>query len=106
MVSEDEEVPLEEAPENGSNKENTETPAATPKSGKHKNKEKRKWTPTITTTTMLLRAPLLKLPEVVYRELEQDTPDAPPRPNSINARPPPPPNSGKLVKQGLGAKDR
>lgn len=41
VVSEDEEAP-EEAPENGSNKENTETPAATPKSGKHKNKEKRK----------------------------------------------------------------
>ncbi|XP_069871591.1 peregrin isoform X6 [Dipodomys merriami] len=80
VVSEDEEAP-EEAPENGSNKENTETPAATPKSGKHKNKEKRKDSnhhhhhnaPAST-------AP--KLPEVVYRELEQDTPDAPPRPTS------------------------
>ncbi|XP_051011024.1 peregrin isoform X7 [Acomys russatus] len=80
VVSEDEEAP-EEAPENGSNKENTETPAATPKSGKHKNKEKRKDSnhhhhhsaPTSA-------AP--KLPEVVYRELEQDTPDAPPRPTS------------------------
>ncbi|XP_019661306.1 peregrin isoform X9 [Ailuropoda melanoleuca] len=80
VVSEDEEAP-EEAPENGSNKENTETPAATPKSGKHKNKEKRKdsnhhhhHNASVST------AP--KLPEVVYRELEQDTPDAPPRPTS------------------------
>ncbi|XP_040484441.1 peregrin isoform X9 [Ursus maritimus] len=80
VVSEDEEAP-EEAPENGSNKENTETPAATPKSGKHKNKEKRKdsnhhhhHNASVSTTP--------KLPEVVYRELEQDTPDAPPRPTS------------------------
>uniref|UniRef100_A0A8C0E6E4 Bromodomain and PHD finger containing 1 n=1 Tax=Balaenoptera musculus TaxID=9771 RepID=A0A8C0E6E4_BALMU len=80
VVSEDEEAP-EEAPENGSNKENTETPAATPKSGKHKNKEKRKdsnhhhhHSASASTTP--------KLPEVVYRELEQDTPDAPPRPTS------------------------
>ncbi|XP_028017423.1 peregrin isoform X9 [Eptesicus fuscus] len=80
VVSEDEEAP-EEAPENGSNKENTETPAVTPKSGKHKNKEKRKdsnhhhhHNASASTTP--------KLPEVVYRELEQDTPDAPPRPTS------------------------
>ncbi|XP_054451604.1 peregrin isoform X9 [Pteronotus mesoamericanus] len=80
VVSEDDEAP-EEAPENGSNKENTETPAATPKSGKHKNKEKRKdsnhhhhHNASASTTP--------KLPEVVYRELEQDTPDAPPRPTS------------------------
>ncbi|XP_032987568.1 peregrin isoform X9 [Rhinolophus ferrumequinum] len=80
VVSEDEEAP-EEAPENGSNKENTETPATTPKSGKHKNKEKRKdsnhhhhHNASASTTP--------KLPEVVYRELEQDTPDAPPRPTS------------------------
>ncbi|XP_015989968.1 peregrin isoform X12 [Rousettus aegyptiacus] len=80
VVSEDEEAP-EEAPENGSNKENTETPAATPKLGKHKNKEKRKdsnhhhhHNASASTTP--------KLPEVVYRELEQDTPDAPPRPTS------------------------
>ncbi|XP_008575699.1 PREDICTED: peregrin isoform X6 [Galeopterus variegatus] len=80
VVSEDEEAP-EETPENGSNKENTETPAATPKSGKHKNKEKRKdsnhhhhHNASASTTP--------KLPEVVYRELEQDTPDAPPRPTS------------------------
>ncbi|XP_037760565.1 peregrin isoform X3 [Chelonia mydas] len=80
VVSEDEEAP-EEVPENGSNKENTETPATTPKAGKHKNKEKRKdsnhhhhHSASAGTTP--------KLPEVVYRELEQDTPDAPPRPTS------------------------
>ncbi|XP_075039602.1 peregrin isoform X5 [Mixophyes fleayi] len=80
VVSEDDEVP-EEAPENGSNKENNETPTATPKSGKHKNKEKRKDSnhhhhhSASTGTTP-------KLPEVVYRELDQDTPDAPSRPSS------------------------
>ncbi|XP_069907279.1 peregrin isoform X7 [Oryctolagus cuniculus] len=80
VVSEDEEAP-EEAPESGSNKENSEAPAAAPKAGKHKSKEKRKdsnhhhhhGAPASTTP---------KLPEVVYRELEQDTPDAPPRPTS------------------------
>ncbi|XP_063797061.1 peregrin isoform X2 [Pseudophryne corroboree] len=80
VVSEDDEVP-EEVPENGSNKENNETPTATPKSGKHKNKEKRKDSNhhhhhnASTGTTP-------KLPEVVYRELDQDTPDAPNRPSS------------------------
>ncbi|XP_040851075.1 peregrin isoform X5 [Ochotona curzoniae] len=77
VVSEDEEVPGD-APENGSSKENAEAPAATPKAGKHKNKEKRKDShhhhASASTTP--------KLPEVVYRELEQDTPDAPPRPTS------------------------
>nr|XP_033782219.1 peregrin isoform X2 [Geotrypetes seraphini] len=79
VVSEDEEAP-EEVPENGSNKENNETPATTPKAGKHKNKEKRKESnhhhhnPSAGTTP--------KLPEVVYRELDQETPDAPPRPTS------------------------
>ncbi|XP_033611834.1 peregrin isoform X4 [Fukomys damarensis] len=79
VVSEDEEAP-EEAPENGSNKENTETPAATPKSGKHKNKEKRKDSNHHHHNASASATP--KLPEVVYRELEQDTPDAPPRPTS------------------------
>ncbi|XP_052030479.1 peregrin isoform X2 [Apodemus sylvaticus] len=79
VVSEDEEAP-EEAPENGSNKENTETPVATPKSGKHKNKEKRKDSNHHHHSAPASAAP--KLPEVVYRELEQDTPDAPPRPTS------------------------
>ncbi|XP_069592524.1 peregrin isoform X5 [Ranitomeya imitator] len=78
VVSEDDDVP-EEAPENGSNKENNETPTATPKSGKHKNKDKRKdfnhHHSSSTGTTP-------KLPEVVYRELEQETPDAPARPSS------------------------
>ncbi|KAM9185950.1 peregrin isoform 9-T9 [Dugong dugon] len=80
VVSEDEEAP-EEAPENGSNKENTETPAATPKSGKHKNKEKRKDSNHHHHHNASASA-TPKLPEVVYRELEQDTPDAPPRPTS------------------------
>ncbi|XP_030064027.1 peregrin isoform X2 [Microcaecilia unicolor] len=80
VVSEDEEAP-EEVPENGSNKENNETPATTPKAGKHKNKEKRKDSNhhhhhNASAGT----AP--KLPEVVYRELDQETPNAPPRPTS------------------------
>ncbi|XP_029412934.1 peregrin isoform X6 [Nannospalax galili] len=80
VVSEDEEAP-EETPENGSNKENTETPAATPKSGKHKNKEKRKDSNHHHHHSAPASA-APKLPEVVYRELDQDTPDAPPRPTS------------------------
>ncbi|XP_055985737.1 peregrin isoform X3 [Sorex fumeus] len=80
VVSEDDEAP-EEAPENGSNKENTETPAATPKSGKHKNKEKRRDSSHHHHHNASASA-TPKLPEVVYRELEQDTPDAPPRPTS------------------------
>ncbi|XP_015675360.1 peregrin isoform X4 [Protobothrops mucrosquamatus] len=83
VVSEDDEGP-EEAPENNSNKENTETPSVAPKAGKHKNKEKRKdsnhhhhhhhHSASAGNTP--------KLPEAVYRELDQDTPDAPPRPTS------------------------
>uniref|UniRef100_A0A8B9QFQ6 Bromodomain and PHD finger containing 1 n=1 Tax=Apteryx owenii TaxID=8824 RepID=A0A8B9QFQ6_APTOW len=79
VVSEDEEAP-EEVPENGSNKENTETQTVTPKSGKHKNKEKRKDSNHHHHNASAGTTP--KLPEVVYRELEQDTPDAPPRPTS------------------------
>ncbi|XP_036353375.2 peregrin isoform X5 [Ochotona princeps] len=79
VVSEDEEVPGE-APENGSSKENAEAPAATPKAGKHKNKEKRKDSHHHHHHASASTTP--KLPEVVYRELEQDTPDAPPRPTS------------------------
>uniref|UniRef100_A0A8C5Q7Q0 Bromodomain and PHD finger containing 1 n=1 Tax=Leptobrachium leishanense TaxID=445787 RepID=A0A8C5Q7Q0_9ANUR len=82
VVSEDDDVP-EENPENGSNKENNETSATTPKSGKHKNKEKKKDSnhhhhhhhSASTGTTP-------KLPEVIYRELDLDTPDAPTRPSS------------------------
>lgn len=79
VVSEDEDVP-EEVPENGSNKENTETQSVPPKSGKHKNKEKRKDSNHHHHNASASTTP--KLPEVVYRELEQDTPDAPPRPTS------------------------
>ncbi|XP_056380672.1 peregrin isoform X4 [Hyla sarda] len=80
VVSEDDDVP-EEAPENGSNKENNETPTATPKSGKHKNKEKRKDSNHHHHHSSTTGA-TPKLPEVIYRELDQDTPDAPARPSS------------------------
>uniref|UniRef100_H3AJP9 Bromodomain and PHD finger containing 1 n=1 Tax=Latimeria chalumnae TaxID=7897 RepID=H3AJP9_LATCH len=79
IISEDEAAPVEVS-ENTTNKENAETPATTPKSGKHKNKEKRKdsghhhHNASSGNTT--------KLPEVVYRELDQEMPDAPPRPTS------------------------
>ncbi|XP_035402720.1 peregrin isoform X3 [Cygnus atratus] len=91
VVSEDDEAP-DEAPESGSNKENAEgqpaaaaAAAAAPKAGKHKNKEKRKDANHHHHhhhhhNASAGAAP--KLPEVVYRELEQDTPDAPPRPTS------------------------
>ncbi|XP_062356463.1 peregrin isoform X5 [Cinclus cinclus] len=79
VVSEDEDIP-EEVPENGSNKESTETQSVPPKSGKHKNKEKRKDSNHHHHNASASTTP--KLPEVVYRELEQDTPDAPPRPTS------------------------
>ncbi|XP_071984017.1 peregrin isoform X5 [Engystomops pustulosus] len=79
VVSEDDDVP-EEVPENGSNKENNETPTATPKSGKHKNKDKRKDSNHHHHSSSTGTTP--KLPEVVYRELDQDTPDAPSRPSS------------------------
>ncbi|XP_044307855.1 peregrin isoform X8 [Varanus komodoensis] len=79
VVSEDDEAP-EEAPENNSNKENTETPSVAPKAGKHKNKEKRKDSNHHHHSASAGNTP--KLPEAVYRELDQDTPDAPPRPSS------------------------
>ncbi|XP_060095319.1 peregrin isoform X5 [Heteronotia binoei] len=79
VVSEDDEAP-EEAPENNSNKENTETPSVAPKAGKHKNKEKRKDSNHHHHSASAGNTP--KLPEAVYRELDQDTPDAPPRPTS------------------------
>ncbi|XP_078517980.1 peregrin isoform X2 [Lissotriton helveticus] len=79
VVSEDEEVP-EEVPENGSNKENDEISGTTPKMGKHKSKEKRKDSNHHHHSTSAGTTP--KLPEVVYRVLDQDTPDAPPRPSS------------------------
>ncbi|OCT85910.1 peregrin [Xenopus laevis] len=80
VVSEDDEPP-EETPENGSNKENNDTPATTPKSGKHKSKDKRKDSNHHQHHSASTGA-TAKLPEVVYRELELDTADAPPRPSS------------------------
>eukprot|EP00079_Xenopus_tropicalis_P034616 XP_017948387.1 PREDICTED: peregrin isoform X2 [Xenopus tropicalis] len=80
VVSEDDDPP-EETPENGSNKENNDTPATTPKSGKHKNKDKRKDSNHHHHHSATAGA-ATKLPEVVYRELELDSPDAPPRPSS------------------------
>ncbi|XP_070594117.1 peregrin isoform X9 [Erythrolamprus reginae] len=81
VVSEDDETP-EEAPENNSNKENTETPSVAPKAGKHKNKEKRKDSNHHHHHHNASAGNTPKLPEAVYRELDQDTPDAPPRPTS------------------------
>ncbi|XP_028848988.1 peregrin isoform X2 [Denticeps clupeoides] len=52
---------------------------ATPKPGKHKNKEKKKESSHHHGTSV---GPAVKLPEVVYRELDQARPDAPPRPSS------------------------
>ncbi|XP_028681097.2 peregrin isoform X1 [Erpetoichthys calabaricus] len=54
----------------------------TPKSGKHKNKEKKKEASVHHHHHNASSGPAVKLPEVVYRELEQDLPDAPPRPSS------------------------
>lgn len=86
VVSEDEEA-AEEAPENGGNKENGESQAAAaaaaaPKSAKQKSKEKRKDSNHHHHHHNASAGAAPKLPEVVYRELEQDTPDAPPRPTS------------------------
>ena len=68
----------------GNGKDRPDTPAAnggkgaTPKSGKHKSKEKKKESHHHSTSS----GPAVKLPEVVFRELDQDKPDAPPRPSS------------------------
>ncbi|XP_031422677.1 peregrin isoform X3 [Clupea harengus] len=54
---------------------------ATPKPGKHKSKDKKKeggGSHHHSSST----GPTVKLPEVVYRELDQERPDAPPRPSS------------------------
>ncbi|XP_051949783.1 peregrin-like isoform X1 [Xyrauchen texanus] len=50
------------------------------KTGKHKNKEKKK--DSSSHPHMNTSGPAVKLPEVVFRELDQDRPDAPPRPTS------------------------
>ncbi|XP_067097009.1 peregrin [Osmerus mordax] len=68
----------------GNGKDRPDTPAAnggkgaTPKSGKHKSKEKKKESHHHSASS----GPAVKLPEVVFRELDQDRPDAPPRPSS------------------------
>lgn len=59
----------------GANSGNTAKCAgSTPKPGKHKSKDKKK--------EGVSSYPAVKLPEVVYRELDQERPDAPPRPSS------------------------
>lgn len=52
---------------------------STPKSGKHKSKEKKKDGSSHHNTQS---GPAIKLPEAVFRELDQERPDAPPRPSS------------------------
>uniref|UniRef100_A0A667Z5W2 Bromodomain and PHD finger containing 1 n=1 Tax=Myripristis murdjan TaxID=586833 RepID=A0A667Z5W2_9TELE len=53
---------------------------ATPKSGKHKSKEKKKEGSSHHHSAP--SGPAVKLPEAVFRELDQERPDAPPRPSS------------------------
>ncbi|XP_061701459.1 peregrin [Syngnathoides biaculeatus] len=53
---------------------------ATPKSGKHKSKEKKKDGSSHHHGAQ--SGPAVKLPEAVFRELDQERPDAPPRPSS------------------------
>ncbi|KAM3872024.1 peregrin isoform 2-T2 [Diretmus argenteus] len=69
----------------GNGKDRPDTPAAnggkaTPKSGKHKSKEKKKEGSSHHHSTP--SGPAVKLPEAVFRELDQERPDAPPRPSS------------------------
>uniref|UniRef100_A0A3Q0R0I7 Bromodomain and PHD finger containing 1 n=1 Tax=Amphilophus citrinellus TaxID=61819 RepID=A0A3Q0R0I7_AMPCI len=54
--------------------------AATPKTGKHKSKAKKK--DGLSHHHSAQSGPAVKLPEAVFRELDQDRPDAPPRPSS------------------------
>lgn len=53
---------------------------STPKSGKHKSKEKKRDSSSHHHSAQ--SGPAVKLPEAVFRELDQDRPDAPPRPSS------------------------
>ncbi|XP_045063169.1 peregrin-like isoform X2 [Coregonus clupeaformis] len=69
----------------GNGKDRPDTPAAnagkaTPKSGKHKSKEKKKEVSSHHNSAS--SGPAVKLPEVVYRELDQERPDAPTRHSS------------------------
>ncbi|XP_069045753.1 peregrin isoform X2 [Lepisosteus oculatus] len=78
----------------GGGKDRPDTPAAggakanggkgaTPKAGKHKSKEKKKEAAAAAAHHHSAPSgPAVKLPEVVYRELDQERPDAPPRPTS------------------------
>uniref|UniRef100_A0A4W3KC18 Bromodomain and PHD finger containing 1 n=1 Tax=Callorhinchus milii TaxID=7868 RepID=A0A4W3KC18_CALMI len=76
VLSEDD-TTAEDIVECNSNKENTETPTPTPKANKHKNKEKRK-----ESSHHNPNASATKLPEVIYREIDHNATDAPPRPSS------------------------
>ncbi|XP_029974523.1 peregrin isoform X2 [Salarias fasciatus] len=69
----------------GSGKDRSDIPSSnggksTPKSGKHKSKEKKKDSSSHHHSAQ--SGPAVKLPEAVFRELDQDRPDAPPRPSS------------------------
>ncbi|XP_036843779.1 peregrin isoform X2 [Oncorhynchus mykiss] len=69
----------------GNGKDRHDTPAAnagkaTSKSGKHKSKEKKKEVSSHHQSASC--GPVVKLPEVVYRELDQERPDAPTRHSS------------------------
>uniref|UniRef100_A0A671VWG9 Bromodomain and PHD finger containing 1 n=1 Tax=Sparus aurata TaxID=8175 RepID=A0A671VWG9_SPAAU len=85
VVSE-EDSDAEDAPEvGGSGKDRQDIPSSnggksTPKSGKHKSKEKKKDGSSHHHSTQ--SGPAVKLPEAVFRELDQERPDAPPRPSS------------------------
>lgn len=69
----------------GSGKDRSDIPSsnggkATPKTGKHKSKAKKK--DGLSHHHSAQSGPAVKLPEAVFRELDQDRPDAPPRPSS------------------------
>ncbi|XP_077456745.1 peregrin [Stigmatopora argus] len=69
----------------GASKDRSDMPSpnggkATPKSGKHKSKEKKKESSSHHHGAQ--SGPAVKLPEAVFRELDQERPDAPPRPTS------------------------
>uniref|UniRef100_A0A4W5NQ28 Bromodomain and PHD finger containing 1 n=1 Tax=Hucho hucho TaxID=62062 RepID=A0A4W5NQ28_9TELE len=84
VVSEDDSG-AEDPPSSGGGGGGAYTPAAnggkaTPKSGKHKSKEKKKEGSSHHHSAS--SGPVVKLPEVVYRELDQERPDAPTRHSS------------------------
>uniref|UniRef100_A0A8C3AE12 Bromodomain and PHD finger containing 1 n=1 Tax=Cyclopterus lumpus TaxID=8103 RepID=A0A8C3AE12_CYCLU len=88
VVSE-EDSDAEDAPPSGAGggggKDRTDIPSSnggksTPKSGKHKSKEKKKDGSSHHHSAQ--SGPAVKLPEAVFRELDQERPDAPPRPLS------------------------